>query len=171
MNYRRLFLDGHSCYITMGTYRRRPYLIEYIDLLREAFAKSKERYTYAIDAVTVLPDHLHMVITPERSEDYPRIVKQIKRSFVYLLPDGIKEKARLSLSYSLYRRGHSGIRQSRYYEHTIRNEKDWLEKREYIRNNPVKHDLCEHWEEWKYSSFTKPCRPGVPAPDICVVHR
>ena len=153
MNYRRLFFDGHSYYITMVTYRRRPYLIEHIDLLREAFAKSKERYTYTIDAVTVLPDHLHMVITPERSEDYPRIVKQIKRSFVYLLPDGIKEKARLSLSHSQYRRGYSGIWQSRYYEHTIRNEKDLREKMEYIRNNPVKHGLCENWEEWRYSSF------------------
>jgi len=155
MNYRRLLLDGHSYYITMVTHRRKPWLVEYIDLLRQAFVLSRNRFDYRIDGIVVLPDHLHMIITPERAEEYPQIVTQIKRGFVYLLPKEQKQEAKLSLTPSQYKKGRSGIWQSRYYEHTIRNEKDWMEKMEYIRNNPVKHGLCEHWEEWKYSSFTK----------------
>ncbi len=155
MKYRRLFLPGHSYYLTLVTYRRKPLLVEHIDLLREAFRKSRERYAYHIDAIVILPDHLHMIITPDEPDSYPDIIKQIKRSFVYLLPQSVKDEARHALSPSQYRRGHAGIWQSRYYEHTIRNEKDMMEKMQYMQNNPIKHGWCETWEEWEYSSFVK----------------
>ena len=49
----------------------------------------------------------------------------------------------------------SGIWQERYYEHIIRDEKDWLAKMEYIKFNPIKHNLVEDIKDWKYSSFYK----------------
>ncbi len=45
------------------------------------------------------------------------------------------------------------IENIRYYEHTIRNERDMDEKMEYIRNNTLKHGLVDVWSDWKYSSF------------------
>ena len=150
MNYRRVFLDGYSYYITMVTYRRKPLLVQFIDELREAFRHSMKKYHYRIDAIVVLPDHLHMIITPKHGTDYPEIIKQIKRSFVYNLPEDIRVKSKIELTASQYRRGEAGIWQSRYYEHTIRNEKDMLEKMQYIQNNPIKHGICKHDETWKY---------------------
>jgi putative transposase len=96
-----------------------------------------------------------MILTPDEAERYPEIIKQIKRSFVHNLPETLKKQARLELTSSQYRRGEAGIWQSRYYEHAIRNEKDMEEKMLYLRDNPVKHGLCECTEDWPYSSFNR----------------
>ena len=152
-NYRRLFLEGYSYYITMVTHRREPILIEHLALLRKSFALSKQRYDYEIDAIAVLPDHLHMIITPRHAEEYPKIISHLKRSFVYGLDQSYKTKAKSMLSTSAYHRQLSGIWQKRFYEHTIRDEKDRLEKMAYIQYNAVKHGLVEDWRGWEYSSF------------------
>ena len=155
MNYRRIFLDGYSYYLTLVTQGRKPLLIEHIELLRDAFKRSKERYDYRIDAIVILPDHIHMIITPRSATDYPKIIRHIKRSFVYGLDSTIKEESKNELSHKKYERGHAGIWQERYYEHTIRDEKDFLEILEYMKYNPLKHGLTENIDTWEYSSFYK----------------
>ena len=153
-NYKRIFKNGHSYFLTITTYGRNPILIENIQLLRESFWVSKQNYMYDIDAIVVLPDHLHMIMTPKISIEYSQIISSIKRSFVYGLDAQIKEEAKSEISASKYRRSHAGIWQERFYEHTIRDEKDWLEKMEYIHYNPLKHALVEDIKDWKYTSFT-----------------
>jgi putative transposase len=96
-----------------------------------------------------------MIITPKNPQDYSKIITHIKRSFVYGLDKNLKEKAKEKLTSSSYHRKLSGIWQKRFYEHTIRNEKDWLEKIQYIQHNAVKHGHVNNWEQWQYSSFTK----------------
>jgi len=155
MNYKRVFIDGYSYFITMVIARREPLLIDNIDLLRNAFRLSKKRYNYKIEAIVILPEHLHMIITPQIAKEYPKIISHIKRSFVYALDNSIKDEAKLKLSPAKYRRANSGIWQERYYEHTIRDEKDLLEKLEYIKFNPIKHKLVDNINNWKYSSFYK----------------
>ena len=155
MKYRRIYLDGHSYFITILTHNREPLLIEHIALLRDSFRRSKQKYAYVIEAIVVLPDHLHMIITPKIATEYSKIISHIKRSFIYGLPDEIKEKLKMQLGNAKYKRKHSGIWQERFYEHTIRNEKDLLEKMTYIQNNPVKHGLVNGIRDWKYSSFVK----------------
>ena len=152
-NYKRVFQDGFSYFITIITYRREPVLIDNIEQLRYSFKLSKRKYTYQIDAIIILPDHIHMIITPQNANDYPKIISHIKRSFVYGLDQNYKNEAKIKLSYSSYHRKLSGIWQKRFYEHTIRDEKDWLEKMNYIQHNAVKHKLVEDWDQWKYSSF------------------
>ncbi len=152
-NYTRIFQDGYSYFITMVTHRREPLLIEHIELLRKSFKLSKQNYDYKIDAIVILPDHLHMVITPEKAMEYPKIISHIKRSFVYGIDHDYKQKARMTLSSSPYQRKRSGIWQKRYYEHTVRHEKDMFEKMQYMYNNPVKHGYVDDPTQWEYSSF------------------
>jgi len=154
MNYKRIYADGYSYFLTMVTHRRKPLLVEHIALLRYAFALSKKKYVYRIDAIVILPDHLHMIITPKNATEYSDIISSIKRSFVYGLDEKIKQDAKAEISDAKYRRRHAGIWQERFYEHTIRDEKDWLEKMEYIKYNPVKHGLVEDIHTWEYTSFT-----------------
>lgn len=146
--YKRLFLDNHRYYITMVTHRRIPILIENIELLRESFRESKKYYRYKIDAIVILPEHIHMIITPHISTDYPKIIRAIKYNFSSKVL--VEEEAQ---SYSRNKRGLKPIWQKRYYEHTIRDELDYLRCLEYMRNNPLKHHLVEKREDWKYSSF------------------
>jgi len=153
MKYRRIYLDSYSYYLTLVTQGRKPFLVKNIHILRTAFKLSKKKYTYQIEAIVILPDHLHMIIRPKIATEYSKIIRHIKRSFAYGLDKETKAQAKAEISHAKYYRGHSGIWQERFYEHTIRDEKDWLEKIEYIKHNPIKHEYVENLADWKYSSF------------------
>ena len=45
------------------------------------------------------------------------------------------------------------IWQDKYWEHTIRDEKDLQTHFDYIHYNPIKHDLTETYDSWEWSSF------------------
>ena len=149
--YKRIFLDGYSYFLTVVTHRRLPILIENIELLREGFRESKHYYSYRIDAIVVLPDHFHIIITPEKSTDYPHIIKAVKYNFSkHYHPEKCNDPEQ---SASRHKRGLRAIWQKRYYEHTIRDEKDLLRCLEYMRHNPVKHRYVAYENDWQYSSF------------------
>jgi len=80
-NYKRIFMDGYSYFITVVTHQRNPILIDNIELLRESFRVSKLKYIYSIEAIVILPDHFHMIIKPEVSTDYPKIIRAVKYHF------------------------------------------------------------------------------------------
>jgi len=147
--YKRFFLSGYSYYLTIVTHRRNPILIDNIELLRESFRESKRYFRYSIDAIVVLPDHIHMIITPQIADEYPRIVKSIK----YYFSRHYKSEKELEQSTSRYRRKYRPIWQKRFYEHTIRDEKDYLRCAEYIQINPIKHQYVKNIKDWQYSSF------------------
>ncbi len=150
-NYKRIFMDGYSYFITVVTHQRNPILIDNIELLRESFRVSKLKYSYSIEAIVILPDHFHMIIKPEVSTDYPKIIRAIKYHFSRYLESKYYEH--LEQSISRHKRGSKPIWQKRYYEHTIRNEKDFHEKLVYMYHNPVKHQYVQNVIDWKYSSF------------------
>jgi len=145
--YKRLFLDGHSYYLTLVTHRRQSLLVDHIEQLRESFRESKRYFTYTIDAIVVMPDHLHMIITPHDAREYPKIIRAIKYNFSRKFGD-IEEQ-----SSSRRKRKLKPIWQKRYYEHTIRDEKDYHRCLEYMKNNPLKHGHVSNGEPWKYTSL------------------
>ena len=60
---------------------------------------------------------------------------------------------RKSLSISKQKKREKGIWQRRYYEHTIRNDKELAIYTDYIHYNPVKHGWVKSVQDWKNSSF------------------
>ena len=52
-------------------------------------------------------------------------------------------------------RGERGIWQRRYWEHTIRDDRDFAAHMDYPHFNPVKHGLVGHPADWPYSSFRR----------------
>ncbi len=150
-NYKRIFLDGHSYYITIVTHQRNSILLKNIDLLRESFQLSKQKYNYSIEHIVIMPDHLHMIISPKNENDYPHIIRTIKQHFSKHCPSEYYRHLNQSLSRD--KKGYFPIWQKRYYEHTIRNEKDMFEKIQYMYHNPVKHGYVDNPKDWLYSSF------------------
>jgi putative transposase len=61
----------------------------------------------------------------------------------------------------MIRRGERGIWQRRYWEHTIRDDRDLAAHLDYIHFNPVKHGLVEHPAEWLHSSFHRGVAGGL----------
>ena len=159
-NYKRIFEDGYNYFLTVVTHQRNPILISNITLLRESFAVSKAKFRYRIDAIVILPDHFHMIITPEIAQEYPKIIRSIKYHFSKNCKPEYYEH--LYQSSSRNKRGMKPVWQKRYFEHTIRNEKDLSLTLEYMRQNPIKHGYTTSVREWPYSSF--PCRVHFNAP-------
>ena len=153
-NYTRIFADGHPYFITIATEKRRPILIENITLLRQAFTHSKQYFDYNLDAICILPDHLHMIVNPNDATDYPKIITSIKTYFSKNLHQ------RYKTSDSKSKKRELGIWQRRYYEHTIRDEKELEKYRNYVHYNPVKHKLVSSAKDWEFSSFGKFVKNG-----------
>ena len=79
----------------------------------------------------------------------------MKRKFTYLVNKNNENKNNTFLSESKKKKRESNIWQRRYYEHTIRDEKDFNLHLDYIHYNPVKHHYVQHTKAWEYSSFDK----------------
>ena len=63
-NYRRAFVPGGCWFFTANLHdRRQSLLIDEIDALRDAVHQTRLRYPFRIDAVVILPDHIHTIWT------------------------------------------------------------------------------------------------------------
>jgi putative transposase len=62
MQYRRALLAGGTFFFTVNLAERsKTFLIDYVDILRETFRQVKSRHPFKIDAIVILPDHLHAI--------------------------------------------------------------------------------------------------------------
>src|SRR5882672_3936008 len=83
-NYRRNFTAGGSFFFTVNPAERRLRLLtEHIDELRSAFRGTRRHHPFTIDAMVVLPDHLHAVWTmPEDDADFGTRWRLIKSAIL-----------------------------------------------------------------------------------------
>ena len=154
MQYRRLYKSGACYFFTVVTENRAPILIDNIDRLRSAFRLCLSRYPFEIEAIVVLPDHLHTLWRlPDGDSDFSKRWMVIKRKF----SSGL---ATADISSSKLKKREKGIWQRRFWEHCIRDEDDWRNHVNYIYFNPVKHGYVDEPQEWLYSSYHKAVRKG-----------
>jgi len=78
--------------------RRRTLLVDHVNVLRAVMQKVKTMHPFHIDAMVVLPDHLHTIWTlPEDDADYPMRWALIKTGFARCLPkDEHRNQSRLA---------------------------------------------------------------------------
>ncbi|MCP4409944.1 MAG: transposase, partial [Gammaproteobacteria bacterium] len=125
-------------------------------LLRQIFRKVKEGHPFKINAMVVLPDHLHCIWTlPPGDVDYKTRWALIKAGFSRGIPLGERR------SRSRLKRGERGIWQRRYWEHLIRDDRDYRRHVDYIHWNPVKHGWVNRVADWPHSSFHGYLRRGI----------
>ncbi len=156
-NYRRVFIPGGCWFFTINLLERRQSLLaDHIDTLRGAMAQTREKYPFDIDAIVILPDHLHAVWTlPPDDADFSTRWRLIKTRFAKALP----KQERLSAIRK--KRNERGIWQRRFWEHLIRDEADYARHIEYCYINPVKHGLVTRVRDWPHSSFHRDMRRGI----------
>jgi putative transposase len=153
-NYRRSRVAGGTLFFTVVTYGRLPILANprSVEILREAWENTNERFPFKTDAVCFLPEHIHAIWTlPEGDSDYSKRWSEIKRLFSikYSKETGLT----VPINESRRKRGESAIWQRRFWEHTIKDERDLKCHVEYIHYNPVKHGHVLRTADWKWSSF------------------
>ena len=160
-DYRRNRVPGGTYFFTVNLLERhRSLLTVNIDLLRAAVRTVRRARPFHIDAWVVLPDHMHCIWTlPENDADYASRWKAIKIAFSKSLP------RTESLSAVRQAKGERGIWQRRYWEHTIRDARDYAAHMDYVHINPVKHGHVTCVADWPYSSFHRLVETGVYVPD------
>ena len=82
-DYRRLRRNGGIYFFTVTLADRRGRLLtDYVELLRHALADVKRALPFRIDAIVVLPEHLHCIWTlPAADDDYAARWRDVKASF------------------------------------------------------------------------------------------
>ena len=163
MRYRRSRQPGGCYFFTLVTYRRQPLLSlpANIERLRAAFRRERERYPFTIDAIVILPDHLHTLWRlPQDDDDYPNRWSRIKRYFSIgcVGADTTRPASR-------EQKRERAVWQRRFWEHRIRDREDWRGHMDYIHYNPVRHGLSATPAEWPYSSFHRCVEKGWYAAD------
>lgn len=161
--YVRNYVAGGSYFFTVNLLERnKTLLVDYVDVLRESVAEVKRVHPFYIDAWVVLPDHLHAVWTlPEGDADYSSRWREIKKRFSKALPaDEFRSPNRI-------KRGERGIWQRRFWEHTLRDERDFRHHVDYVHINPLKHGHVQALMDWPCSSFHRAVSQGLYPADWC----
>lgn len=152
---------GGTFFLTWVTYERQPMLrsVESVARFREAVAEVKQCLPFEVLGAVILPDHVHFLWElPPDEGDFSKRVGMIKRRFTLRL-DPAKRRVR-NVSDSRRQHRESAIWQRRFWEHTIRDDRDFATHMDYIHYNPVKHGWASCPHEWPYSSFHRWVREG-----------
>jgi putative transposase len=156
VNYRRNFVPGGIFFFTVTLAdRSSKVLVEHVDLLRNALRAARRERPFVVDAIVILPDHLHAIFTlPPGDFDFSGRWRRIKGHF---------SSALIGVSTGLVRRpnGDLALWQRRFWEHTVRDEGDFARHVDYIHFNPVKHALVQRVRDWPYSSFHPYVKEGI----------
>jgi len=98
-------------------------------LIFDAMKCYQERQRWWIYFALIMPDHLHFLVNIGKHEKMATVIKSWKRF--------------LATQYAI-------TWQKDFFDHRIRNEEQFHEKYQYIRNNPVRKGLVETPDEWPY---------------------
>ena len=159
--YQRAWQPGGTWFFTVNlSDRRRSLLTDHITVLRRAVRQVQQRHPFIIHGWVVLPEHLHCVLElPAMDSDFALRWRLIKGHFSRSIPTDE------FISLSRRRHGERGIWQRRYWEHRIRNERDYRMHMDYLHFNPVKHGWVTRVRDWPYSTFHRLVAMGVYAED------
>lgn len=160
-NYRRAYIKGGTYFFTVVTYNRNKILCTEANQknLEASIDETCEEYPFVIDAWVLLPGHIHCIWTlPPVDNDFSIRWKLIKSGFTKRLTRSINETA---ISESRIKRGEQAVWQRRFWEHLIRDEKDFEKHYHYIHYNPVKHGYVKAPKDWQFSTFHKFVKRGI----------
>ena len=131
---------GHPIFVTFCKLNKEPFP----DAARElvlAHCLYDHGTRYDLHAAVVMPDHVHLLLTPQADEEgwphpLPSILKRIK---------GVSARSVNKLI------GTSGpMWQEESFDHVLRSDESLQQKREYIRQNPVRRGLATTPEEYHW---------------------
>jgi putative transposase len=107
---------------------------------------------YQLHAFVIMPDHLHLLITPTES---------VEKS-VQLIKGGFSFPAKKELEWN------GEIWQPGFTDHRIRDEDDWARHLEYIRTNPIEARLVKDIALYEFMGFPSAAFPRALKPAVVV---
>lgn len=132
---------GHGVYfITSSTYMKMPLLQSERSarLFLDVLLGYRERGKFLLHEFVVMPNHIHLLLTPSAGLTLERCIQLIKGGYSY------RRKKDLGSPGEIW--------QKSYYDHRVRDWAEYARLRRYIHQNPVRRGLVRSAEEFPYSS-------------------
>jgi putative transposase len=156
--YRRFDLPGATWFFTVNLAERsgNRRLVDHVEELRAAFRRTLSTRPFRIDAIVVLPEHLHSIWTlPEGDDDFSTRWRMIKEHFSRAMPHDER------ITQSRARRRERGIWQRRFWARALTSQADCNVHMDYVHWNPVKHGYVLRPIDWPYTSLGRLIEAGV----------
>jgi len=99
--------------------------------------EAKEKYGFRLHNFCIMPNHIHILITPVNGTNLPQIIQWIKTN------------SAKSWNCTFNKKDH--LWGDRYFSRPIKDIKDYLNVNNYIDQNPVKSGLVQNPQDWRYS--------------------
>ncbi|MDT7817534.1 MAG: REP-associated tyrosine transposase [Acidobacteriaceae bacterium] len=127
--------NGHTFFVSSQTVDRKPFFRHerWAILMQEVFQHYRGN-SYLLHAYVIMPDHFHLIISPETSLE--RAMQNIKGGFSF------RAKSAFDWKHNIWQPGFS--------DHRIRDAADWDCHIAYMKQNPVKSKLCSSSEDYRY---------------------
>jgi len=147
---RRVYVPEAIYFITTNVQNRKPIFErdDNVTLLRQTMREVKKYYPFQMRAYAFMPDHLHLLLYILAITNISKLIQSIKRNFTRNYKDAKGINGRLRLW------------QRSFYDHVIRDERDYLNHLHYIHYNPVKHGYVSRPEEYPHTSYSEYLRRG-----------
>jgi putative transposase len=100
----------------------------------ELLERTRELYEMDVLGYVVMPEHVHLVLGEPEEKPLSVAIQILKQRFSKT-------------------RSEEYVWERRYYDFNIRSRKKRIEKLRYIHRNPVRRELVERPEDWKWSSY------------------
>ncbi len=113
-----------------------------------------DKQYYNLLAYCIMPNHVHIIIDTTVqipvNEDIAYEFVRVSKIMQYLKGGSARE-----INMQLKKTGQ--LWQRDYYDHFIRNQKEFDNIVNYIKQNPVKAGLVNKWTDWKYTFVSEEC--------------
>ncbi|HUL15019.1 MAG TPA: transposase [Terriglobales bacterium] len=132
--------SGSSYFVTTKCWQGRTIfqVPENAEILINTLFHYRDRNAYLLHEFVVMPDHLHLLLTPDHSVSLEEVMQLIKGGSSHRIHKARHQKME--------------IWQVGFHDWTVRDASDWQSKAEYIATNPVRAGLVNNFKDWPYSS-------------------
>ena len=136
----RLFSLPGTYFLTFSTWHhRRLFVVEnYSRLFLRTLYHYRREGSYLLHAFVLMPDHVHVLLTPAKDVTIERAVQLIKGAYSHELGTLIGRNS------EIWQRGFT--------DHRIRDAQDFIHHRNYVHQNPVVGRIVANSSEYRYCS-------------------
>jgi len=177
MPQKRIFLDGASYFVTTRTHNNEKIFTNHqaCQLFLEVLNYSHQKLNFELFAFVVLPNHVHLLIRPNRKNTISDTMRHIKGRFAnkykeitlteaekFILGRSAEDKF---LCYGRAEKSNQSphvaekfilgkpVWQKSFHDRIIRSDEELFNKLEYIDQNAAKHRIVDDPIDWLYSSY------------------
>ena len=131
---------GSTFFATTDAWQKRSVfqVTETAEIVVRRILECRDRGAYLLHEFVLMPDHLHLLVTPSSEMSLEKVIQLIKGGSSFLINKSRGAKME--------------IWQSGFHDWTIRDVADFESKSHYIRMNPVVAKLVERCEDWVFGS-------------------